>query len=1011
GPFRGGRVLAVAGIPGDPVTYYFGAVGGGVWKTTNAGRVWKPIFDETGVASIGAIAVAPSDANVLYVGTGEADMRSDIGFGAGVYKSTDAGRSWAFTGLRDTIHIGRILVDPRDSNVVLVAALGHAYRPNEERGVFRSEDGGKTWRKTLYKGADTGAIDLAYAPGDARTVYAALWQTRRPPWNAYPPTDGPGGGLYRSTDGGATWAPLAGSGLPSGAIGRAGFATAPPGAAHRIYALIDAKDSRQAGLYRSDDAGSSWRLVGTDRRIIDRGWYFSHVIADPKDPDTVWVANVSLYRSRDGGSTFTAIKGAPGGDDYHALWIDPGDTRRMILGCDQGAAVSLDGGETWSSWYNQPTGQFYHVATDGHFPYRVYGAQQDSGTASVSSRSDYGQITFRDWQPVGAEESGCIVPDPKDPDVVYGGGPGGQVFRFSRPTGQSEDVSPWPVPSWGLQPPEMKYRFTWTSPLAFSSDGGVLYLGSQKLLRTSDRGKSWSEASPDLTLSDGVPKSDPGYGRGVIYAIAPSPISKDLIWVGTDNGLIQRTEDGGKTWRNVTPAGLPAWSKIGILEASRYDAATAIAAVDRHRLDDYAPYIYRTHDNGKTWSRITDGIAAPAFVNAVREDPVRRGLLYAATERGVFVSFDDGGRWQPLQQNLPPASVRDLAVEGNDLVAATHGRAFWILDDVTPLRQIEPGGTTFEARLLAPAAALRLRGNVANDTPFPPETATAPNPPEGAVIDYVLPRPAPADVLLEIRDGRGKLVRSFSSRTEPEAPAEPLPFPGFWLKTPKTLAASPGHNRFVWNLRYADPKVLRPDYGIAATVWDGVPLMPRGRLVLPGQYEVRLTAGGQTLTQPLTVKPDPRLAATAEDLRRQFDLLEKIGEALDKTTAFVAEIRGVRTQLARLAPAPPGGASTAITEAALKLDAGAGSIEGVTDAGGRRASGLAGLDGELAHLARAVDNADASPTAQQQAAWEEERRELDGAQARWKELREGDLAALNAKLRQAGKPAIEAGSK
>jgi photosystem II stability/assembly factor-like uncharacterized protein len=1005
GPFRGGRVLAAAGLPKDPNTYYFGAVGGGVWKTTDGGRVWKPIFDQTGVASIGAIAVAPSDPDVIYVGTGEADMRSDIGFGAGVYKSTDAGRTWEFAGLRDTIHIGRVLVNPGNPDVVLVAALGHAYGPNEQRGVFRSADGGRTWQKTLYKNEDTGAIDLAFAAGNPRIVYAALWQTRRPPWNAYAPTDGAGGGLYRSNDGGVTWRPVAGPGFPAGQIGRIGLATSRSKTMNRVWALIDTKDPAQGGLLRSDDGGSSWRRVGTDPRILSRGWYFSHVIADPIDPDTVWVGNVSLYRSKDGGKAFTAVKGAPGGDDYHALWIDPANPRRMILGADQGAAVSVDGGETWSSWNNQPTGQFYHVSVDRQFPYRVYGAQQDSGTASVASRGNYGQITFRDWQPVGAEESGAIAPDPKDPDVVYGGGPGGQVFRFSRPTGQTENISPWPVPSWGLDFSEQRYRFTWTSPLVFSpQEPDVLYLGAQKLLRTSDRGKSWTEASPDLTIAENS-SGDAGRGRGVLYTIAPSPIQAGRIWVGTDNGLIHRTDDGGQTWSNVTPPGLSAWSKIGILEASPHDAATAYAAVDRHRLDDYAPHIYRTHDAGKTWTPIVEGLSAPSFVNAVREDPVRKGLLYAATETGVFVSFDDGDHWQSLQLNLPPASVRDLVVAGNDLVVATHGRAFWILDDITPLRQLEPAMAGI--RLDPPAPALRLRSNVANDTPLPPEAATAPNPPEGAILDYDLPTAPEGDIALEVIDASDAVVRRFSSRPEPEPAGEPPAFPDLWIKRASPLPKKAGHNRFVWNLRYPAPPTLLRTWGIDATVWEGAPELPRGPFVLPGEYRVKLEAGGQTRMQPLTVKLDPRLSATGEGLARQLDLLAKIGAALGQAVATVREITAARRQLEALSkPAGRGEDAGEVAAAAAALDARAAAIEGSERAAPGEPGGLRRLAGELAQLSTVIDRADTSPTEQARAVYALHLQTLAERLASWEALKASDLAELNARLRRAGRPEI-----
>ncbi|HET7750464.1 MAG TPA: hypothetical protein VFK81_13845, partial [Terriglobales bacterium] len=769
GPFRGGRALAAAGVPGEPETFYFGAVGGGVWKTTDMGRVWKPIFDAAPIASIGALAVAPSNPSVIYVGTGEADMRSDISFGDGVYKSTDAGKTWRNVGLRETRHIGRIVVDSHNPDIVLVAALGRAYGPNPERGVFRSTDGGQTWQKVLYKDENTGAVDLAFDPDNSQTVFASLWRTRRPPWSTYAPLGGPGSGLYKSTDGGSTWTEISGHGLPSGELGRIGVAVAAGTHGPRVYAVVDAKQN--GGLYRSDDGGANWMLMSTDRRIHQRGWYFGTVTADPLDPNRVYIPNVSLYRSTDGGKTFTSIKGAPGGDDYHLLWVDPGDWRRMIVASDQGTTISLDYGQTWSSWFNQPTAQFYHVATDNQFPYKVYGAQQDSGTAGTLSRSDYGQITFRDWRPVGGDEGGYIVPDPSDPNFVYAGGTLGELHRFSWNTGESQDISPWPSVSFGTEISGRKYRFTWTSPIVFSpQDPQTLYMGAQMLLQTRDRGMSWQAISPDLTGADAGVTGAQGplavsnamqRGYGVIYTIAPSPTNPGLIWVGTDTGLIQLTRNGAKTWENVTPKGLAPWSKISLIDASRFDAGTAYAAVDRHRVDDFRPYIYRTHDYGKTWTQISNGIADTAYVHAMREDPDRKDLLFAGTETGVYVSLDDGGHWQPLQLNLPVAPIHDLVVHGDDLVVATHGRSFWILDDIAPLRQLSPDVASADAHLFRPAVALRVRGNQNRDTPLPPETPAGQNPPEGAIFDYYLKAAAAAPVVLEIADAQGNAVRRF----------------------------------------------------------------------------------------------------------------------------------------------------------------------------------------------------------------------------------------------------------
>jgi len=1009
GPFRGGRALAAAGVPGEPGTYYFGAVGGGVWKTTDMGRVWQPIFDAEPIASIGALAVAPSNPNVIYVGTGEADMRSNISFGDGVYKSTDAGKTWHNVGLRETRHIGRVLVDPRNPDIVLVAALGRAYGPNLERGVFRSTDGGQSWQKVLYKDENTGAVDLAVDPDNSQTVFATLWRTRRPPWSTYAPLGGPGSGLYKSTDGGSTWTAISGHGLPSGELGRIGVAVAAGTHSQRVYAVVDAR--KDGGLYRSDDGGVNWMLVSTDRRIHERGWYFGTVTADPHDPNTVYIPNVSLYRSRDGGKTFVSIKGAPGGDDYHLLWVDPSDSRRMIVASDQGNTISVDSGETWSSWYNQPTAQFYHVATDNEFPYKVYGAQQDSGTAGTLSRSDYGQITFRDWRPVGGDEGGYIVPDPSDPNFVYAGGTLGELHRFNWNTGESQNVSPWPSVSFGTEISGRKYRFTWTSPIVFSpQDPHTLYMGAQMLLQTRDRGMSWQAISPDLTGAEaGAPAQGPlavsnamQRGYGVIYTIAPSPISAGLIWAGTDTGLIQLTRDAGKTWENVTPKGLAPWSKISLIEASRFDAGTAYAAVDRHRVDDFRPYIYRTHDYGKTWSQITDGVSDTAYVHAVREDSERKDLLFAGTETGVYVSFDDGGRWQPLQLNLPVTPIHDLVVHGDDLVVATHGRSFWILDDIAPLRQLGADVASAEAHLFRPALALRVRGNQNRDTPLPPETPAGQNPPDGAIFDYHLKAAATAPVTLEIADTQGNVVRRFSSADVPRAVNfSQLAFPPYWVEVPHTLSGSAGEHRFVWDLRYPTPQWLFHEYSMAAVVGE-TPVAPRGPLVLPGNYEVRLTAAGKTYRQPLEIKEDPRISTSSADLARQLQLELQITDAVTKDMGAYNQIAALRKQLSQMQK------ETSAKPRMAKLAAGATALDGklATLAGASPIPGgkatLATVNGTLAALLNAVESADAAPTSQSYALFGEIQQSLQALLASWQRIQQQDVMELNRLARRSG---------
>jgi photosystem II stability/assembly factor-like uncharacterized protein len=854
GPFRGGRVNAVSGVPGQPDTFYFGSVGGGLWKSVNAGRTWTPVFDSQPVASIGAIGVAPSSPNVVYVGTGEADMRSQISYGNGMYKSIDAGRTWAHVGLDNTRQIGRVLVDPRDANRVFVAALGHAYGANPERGVYRTRDGGKTWQKVLFKNDNVGAIDLQFDPTDSRIVYATLWNVRRPPWSIYPPSYGPGSGAFKSTDGGDTWQQLT-SGLPTEGLGHVGIAVAPTNRS-RVYAIVDAK---AGGLYRSDDAGATWQLVSSDARIWGRGWYFCKTAVDPKNPDTVYVSNTSLYRSTDAGKTWTAIKGAPGGDDYHQLWIYPDDPRRMILASDQGAVVTVDGAQTWSSWYNQPTAELYHVAADNRFPYWVTGSQQDSGSVGVPTRSTHAEISMHDWTPVCAGgESDYTAPDPLHPEILFGG----RVTRCNVVTGDIKDVSPE-----RSLPAGTTARHTWTLPLVFSqADPHALYFSDQFVFKTTNGGESWAQVSPDLTRED--PGTPPNLDeataadapadkrRGVIYTIAPSPLRAQTVWVGTDDGLIHRTDDDGKNWQNVTPPELTAWSKVVMMDASHFDVNEAYAAVDRHRLEDYEPHVYRTRDGGKAWTAITSGLPAGVYMQTVKEDSQRRGLLFAGSELGVFVSFDDGDHWQSLQMNLPPVSVRDLVIHEDDLVVGTHGRGFWVLDDITPLRQFGEDVFNSAAFLFRPADAYNLPPGSENGTPQPRDEPLAENPPYGAIIDYYLKSNAAGAVTLEILDPSGAVVRKYSS-DDRATPVDPntLNIPASWVRTPEPLSAAAGMHRFVWDLR---PTPTPRAGGAGGGGGGGGIFGGRGATMLPGSYTVRLNVGGKSYTQPLKLKPDPR---------------------------------------------------------------------------------------------------------------------------------------------------------
>ena len=963
GPFRGGRVLAVAGAPDDAKRFYFGAVNGGVWRTDDAGRTWRPIFDAQPVGSIGALAIAPSAPAVIYVGTGEADMRSDIAQGVGVFKSTDGGATWASVGLKDTQQIGKILVDPRNPDVLLVAALGHPYGPNAERGVFRSADGGRTWIRTLFKDADTGAIDMAYQPGNPDVVYASLWRTRRPPWNVYPPSSGPGGGVYKSVDGGRSWTPMAGRGLPD-KPGHIGLATT-PARPNRVFALVDAVEG--GGLYRSDDAGASWAKLSGDRRIWQRGWYFGGITADPKNADRVWVCDTIILRSDDGGAHFLPIKGDPTGDDFHSLWIDPANPDRRILGVDQGTLVTLNGGASWSSWFNQPTGQFYHVATDNRFPYRVYGAQQDSGAAGVPSRTDnvddgINMTAFHEVTAGG--ESDEIAPDPDDPDTVYGG----RVDKLDLRSGQTRSIDPT------LAFPD-NYRGTWTLPLVFGRRDHSLYFGNQRIFRTADGGQHWTPISPDLTrppltvpatldASTAADSAEPGPRRGVVYDIASSPLKDGLIWAGTDDGLVWRTRDGGGHWDDVTPAALAPWSKVGTVEPSHFDPQVAYIAVDRHRLDDQAPYLYRTRDGGRSWTPITAGLpndGSPNSLNVIREDPVQRGLLYAGTERGAFVSFDDGAQWQPLQRDLPRTSVRDITIHGDDVVIATHGRGFYIMDDVTPLRALAASASAHAGpRLFAPAPAIRLHEPPFTGTPMPKDEPMAQNPPLGAYIDYVLDQPASTPVRITVYDAQGGVVNRFSS----SVPAPPLDLSKIdaapeWLTSAAPPSAAPGQHRFVWDLHYAAPMAPTGDDAAEAVSASGV-------WAPPGVYTVELTVGGRSLRQPLEVRPDPRLKLDPAAFQAEFALARRIEQAQAQVRAALIRAAALKTSLTSQAQTADVARRSALERAVARLDAVADlPVQDPANSVGHAPSsttGLSDIAARLAKLAIAVDGADGAPT-------------------------------------------------
>ncbi len=1005
GPFRGGWATMAAGIPDQPNTFYFGAAGGGVWKTADAGITWQSMSNGLDDAAIGAIAIASSNPDVIYAGSGHPEPRYDIAAGNGLYKSTDGGLHWQHAGLVATRHIGAILVDAKNPDVVLVGALGHIFGPNPERGVFRSTDGGRSWTKTLFIDDNTGVVDLAADPAQPNIVFAAAWQARNWPWLSYfTPIDGAGSAIYQSSDGGVTWKRLDGEGWPAGKLGRIGLAvTHLKNNATRIYASIDSE--KHGGLYRSDDGGVHWQRINDAKAVSS--WYESRMIVAPGDPDTIYTVGQSIHKSTDAGKTFTILKGAPGGDDYHHVWINPKYPDHMITASDQGAVVSVDGGVHWSDWYNQPTGQFYHLATDNRFPYWIYSGQQDSGTVGIASRSDYGALSFRDWHPVGGDERDYDIPDPLDANIIYGSGLGGRISRWDARTGEVQNVSPWPVSSYGARGTDVKYRYTWFTPIAFSAQAPyALYSGSQRLFRSTDQGRHWDTISPDLTGQRDDAKGCDGdvpidrataCGYGVIFSIAPSPHNNDEIWIGTDNGRVQLTRDGGNNWNAITPKGVPDWAKISSLDVSSLDPGTAYAAIDNHRQDDFHPRAMRTHDYGKTWNMITNGLPDGHFVSVVRADPVRRGLLYAGTDAGVFVSFDDGDQWQPLQRNLPVAWARDLLVHDNDLIVATQGRAIWVLDNVSVLRQLDAAAKA-TTRLFAPAPAFRVRNDQNKDTPPPAETALGKNPPNGAIIDYTLAHSA-KQVTLEIHDAAGHVVRRFdSNNTAPSVKAEAY-FADIWLKPATKLGKDAGAHRFVWNLRLSRPKAAQYNYSIAAVLGDSTPIVPAGPLVLPGDYQVVLDVDGQEFRQPLTIKPDPRVQTTRADLEQALQFSQSIETELARVWQAHGEVDAVQKQLDALTKKEGVAAQSPTREAIAAFVV---KLEPLREGKGEAAPNLGAISEVLASLASDIEGADRAPTAPQEHVLADYRARLDRAIAQWQALREHDLADLDAQLKRAG---------
>jgi photosystem II stability/assembly factor-like uncharacterized protein len=1011
GPFRGGRTRAATGVPGQSNVFYVGQVNGGVWKSDDYGRTWNPIFDGQATQSIGAIAVAPSDSGIVYVASGEGLRRPDLSVGDGIYKSTDSGKTWQHLGLRDGQQIPALAVDPHDPNRLFAAVLGHPYGPNEERGIFRSADGGQTWQKVLYKDPNTGGSDVVIDPAHPNVVYAALWESRLGHWEDDNYYAGTHGGLFKSTDGGDTWRQLS-KGLPDKLeqINIALAASVP----NRLYATVatakqgEYQPGAGLGVFRSDDAGESWYKATDDPRPAIRigGGDLPVPAVDPKDPDVVYSASIVTVRSTDGGKTWASLRGAPGGDDYQNLWINPDNPNIILLVSDQGALVSVNRGESWSSWYNQPTAQLYHVAVANSFPYKVCAGQQESGSVCISSRGNDGSITFREWHPVGIIEYGYAAPDPLHPDIVFGAGRS-LVSRYDAVTGQVQDITPIPVRS-----PE--YRADRTEPILFSPvDQHLLYYAANVLFETRDYGRSWQKISPDLSREHSgqpealstLPPKEAAKRRGAIYSVAASFQTTDTLWAGTDDGLLWVTRDHGKSWKNITPAELIPWSKITQISASHFDDGTAYVSVSRFRINDLHPYLYRTHDGGITWQSIFAGLPDNSPVNTIREDPVRKGLLFAGTETAVWMSLDDGDHWQSLQFNLPHSSMRDLWIKDNDLIVATHGRSFWILDDISPLRQIDNLKADTGAFLFRPGLAYRVRRSTNTDTPLPIDEPAGENPPDGAVIDYYLPKSIAGQVTLEILDANDKLVRKYASTDVPYATREELSkqlIPLYWIRMPKSLPSNVGMHRWVWDLRYSTPAATHYEYPISAVPHD-TPRTPQGPLALPGTYKVRLTADGKVVTAPLTIKMDPRVEATQANLTSLFTLESQLAGMVSNSSKASLEAHSIQEQIDKLSK----NAEPPLKEALEKLDKELAALLNGADQSAtvKEKPGLDTLAGEAASLYSQVGDADAAPTAAQQHAVEHASEALSPVLQHWEQLK-GSIPELNHQLRSAQLPEL-----
>ena len=992
GPVRGGWGEMVVGVPEKPDTFMFAAAGGGVWRSDNAGRTWASMFDKGPTAPIGALAIAPSNPDVVYIGSGQPEPRYDVQSGEGVFGSRDGGKTWRDLGLRDTRHIGKVWVDPANPNTVLVAAVGDFFKPGPERGVYRSTDGGATWSHALKVDDQTGAVDIAADPADPKVVFASTWQARQYPWQSYfTPIAGPGSGLWRSGDGGATWARQSGEGWPAGPLGRISLAATRKAGALRLYAVISAKEA--SGLYRTDDGGGHWIRVNDEAAFTS--YYASRITVDPRDPDVVWLVGQSVRRCADGGRTCEIVRGAPGGDDYHFVWINPAHPDHMATASDQGVVVSVDGGKTFSSWYNQPTAQVYHLATDDRFPYRIYAGQQDSGTVRIASRSDDGAIGEREWRPVGGDERDYVIPDPRDPNIVYSSGLGGRVTRWDARTQQGANVTPYPLPNYGQRQTSTEHHFVWVTPMAITKTAPTtIYLGAEVVIASTDDGATWKTISPDLTgkvagarRCDGDPAipDAKACGYGGIWRVRPSPRHAGELWIGTDTGLVQLTRDNGATWTDVTPRGVPEWAKIASIDVSALDDGVAYVAVDNQRQGDLAPHAYATRDYGKTWRDIAGDLPAGHFASIVRADTQRRGLIFAGTDVGVLASWDDGGHWRSIQGALPTAWVRDLVVKGDDLIAGTQGRAIWVMGDLTLLRQ--SADAVGPVHLFRPADTVRVRANTNHDTPIAPEEPVGKNPPAGAVIDYVLAQAANGPVTLEIRDAAGTVVREMSSTPETPPVAERY-FARDWLRPERPLETSAGLHHALWDLHWTRPPLLSADYSIATAYGEGVALTPEGPLALPGGYTVTLKVGGRTETAPLTLLPDPRAPLDDAALRASLDVSHAIATSLGVARRGYGEMAVVHTQATALgAPSDP---ALADTVAAFAKRSAPPADNGFL----QNAAILAAIENDL-------EAADLAPTRPQRDAVAATARRVAALWTAWSAARDNDLPPLNAALARA----------